>query len=303
MPFKTDWQGSVSGQDLLKTLSMFDTSNIKLELTKDKTQLIVQTISSKVKLPIRNAKLQELVQENFLITQKDYKPLHADVLSGLRLCAFSVASMNEGQPCFTGVHLSDENVASSDNFRLSHYTLQDGVGPKASTLLHGESCQLLMADEFTKVFPQDKWWHFRTNNGSTLAVPVVDTTFPIEQFTTLLPSVKQLDKAQLVELPEQLKVVVKRASYFVSSQELFQRKIGVSSHNNKLIIQASSPEHGDFQEILPFPGANKFTFEVNPAFLTEALKYVNTIHMLDERKLVMHSDSFTHIIALYDQNA
>jgi hypothetical protein len=288
-PFQTDFQCSVIADDLYKTLTgTRGNQAVKLEMEDDK--MLVKTSSRVAKLSTEVERDAEKMIEMLELDKiEEWQRLPREFLKGMFLCMFS-ASKDMTKGAGTCVYVNDTYLASSDEARISLYTLPSGTG--FSTLVPARSVADLINFDITKVCLKKNWIHFKTGKDVTFSARIMEDKYPdvLEYFN--------VQGAQLA-LPEELKQLVESVVFMAEGKIDLDKRVEVIIEKNKIKCKAEKSV-GEIEDFVDFESEKEFHFYINPFFLSQVLEKATTMTATDDIAY-FKSDRFQHIISLPEQ--
>ncbi|GAG12893.1 unnamed protein product, partial [marine sediment metagenome] len=159
-PLETKFQCSVIAEDLYKTLTgISGDSSVKLSLEDGKLCVKTATRQAKLSTEVENDAEKMIEMLGLKELEDKWIPLPEDFSKGMFLCMFS-ASKDMTKGAGTCVYLNGSNLFSSDEARISHYSLPKST--TLTTLIPARSVAELVRFEVTKVCLDKSWIHFKT---------------------------------------------------------------------------------------------------------------------------------------------
>ena len=287
-PFKTDFKCSVNADNLFKILSGVPGDDVEIKF--DGTQLEITGKKFKAGLAVSvEETIYTLFSDIRIGFRRGWKEIPSDFMEGLFLCMFS-ASMDMTTRTLTGVGVLDDSMVSSDDYRLSKYKLDVGVG--TDFLIPAKAIFELKGYDFKEYKVSESWIHFRTENGVVFSIRLIEGSmkeFDFEQYF-------EVDGAELV-LPEKLASVLETVSIMAEGDFDFEKKIEIIVDGNKVICKGRKSQGWvEIEEKLE--GENEaVSFFINPIFLKQILQKTNSV-IIGEGRALFKSDKFEHVMLL-----
>ncbi|KKL67773.1 hypothetical protein LCGC14_2131610, partial [marine sediment metagenome] len=138
-PFESDFQCSIPATEFYDIISKIDDKEINLKLTEDKLAIKSKSVNANLST-IQQEDILQLIQDLGIDSIKKWKKLPEDFIEGVFLSSFSV-SKDMSQPYLTCIFVDDKRIISSDNYRISRYTMKSRT--RQSFLIPGDSALAL----------------------------------------------------------------------------------------------------------------------------------------------------------------
>jgi len=286
-PFKGEFKCSVPAEELYQTIKCFD--NNLLDIFIDNNLLNIIDNNTVVKLKIDYADDIINIIDSFQITNKKMKNLPKDFLEALSLCRLSVLK-DKQRPAMNCIFIEDEYMASTDGMRISEYHLSQSMD--CSILLPVFSVNYLLNYPIKYFYLTSRWVFFKTDN-LFFCSRLIDSEFP--NYEKIFRDFKSSRK---INFPENIKSKLQPAIIFAEGDNKYDKSIHLEIKNNKLICKSQN-DYGSLliKEDYKNEENINISFDINPYFLLEILKYTQTFKYNDT-KILFKSNSFNHIIAL-----
>ena len=289
-PLKTDFQCSVIADDLYKTLTgSRGNQAVFLELKDDK--LLVKTSSRVAKLSTEVERdAEKLISMLKLNEIKEWQKLPDEFLRGMFLCMFS-ASKDMTKGAGTCVHINGEYLVSSDEARISLYTLPKST--EFTTLIPARSVvELVKFDNMEEVCLKSNWIHFKTKTGVIFSARIMEDKYPdvLSYFDV---------QGEELTLPADLKQLVESVVFMAEGQVDIDKRVEVIIEKGKIKCKAEKSV-GNIEDSLDFESTKEFHFFVNPFFLSQVLEKATTM-IATENLAYFHSENFEHVISLPEE--
>jgi len=212
--------------------------------------------------------------------------LPANFLDGLKFCMFS-ASTDMSRPALTGIHVFGDIAESCDNFRLTRFTMEAGVGKPL--LIPATAAAILIKYPVTRYGLTKGWAHFKAKEL------IFSCRVGEEKYPDITPLLKV--EGEKVKVPEKIREALDRASVFTESEFDQDRKIKISFKPDRMIVEGKNV-NGWYQEKLAMKyDGDELTFQIHPAFLQEMVSIMDEV-VVGENKLKIKGKGFVHVVSL-----
>jgi DNA polymerase III sliding clamp (beta) subunit (PCNA family) len=285
-PLKTDFECSVDADKLYRILSNINEDEI--ELSYDGKQMLIKSGNVRSGLAaMKEGEVNKYIVELGLGELKKWSPLPEDFLEGVFLCMFSAARDMAAGP-LTAVCINQSQILSSDDLRISQYTLSKNIGDEF--LVPIQSVIELVKFAVVKYILTKSWVHFKTNDNVIFSSRTQKDKYPDASafFET---------EGTGVRFPKEMQSVVKSVSVLAEGDIDIDRKIQVSVSSG-LITCRGEREVGWIERDLEtkYKGRS-VTFNINPLFLHQVLDK-STKMTVGENKALFESGKFKHVMVL-----
>ena len=284
VPFKTEEKFSVPGQEFLKVISGLNEE--EFDLSFEDNQVMIQAGNTKSGISTFQGSLFELIEP--MISEKDkWKSLPDDFNNAAFLSMFSV-SKDVSRGVMAHLSVNNDEVASSDDLRISMYKLKSSL--KSSFLLPLTSVIELVKISMTEFLLKDTWVHFRNKDRTVFSSRVLlDTFLNYQEFFDV--------QGDSVQLPDKLKAVVDGVTIFAEGDFDLDKKITVTIDKNKIICKGEK-EKGWIEKSMEFKyKGKKLSFLVNPIFFSQVLDKSTEV-IIGENTALFKSGDFSHVMVL-----
>jgi hypothetical protein len=274
--------------------------NKKISLTQEDNKIKVITRIGRKKTSATIAALAEVGDEINYIDPVDSKwlPLPHDFIDAINLCKFSLPreSLN---PVLMNYGINKGVVITSDDFRISHYTLDHAFDQ--ALVISAASGDIIVANQFDEYIPKKKYIDFRKDEIwtrvtlATIDYPIIsEKMFNYNNFFSVKKDtlIKALERAAIfAEGESELDYVVNlHIGYESKPKFTIYAKNDFGKINEAGLLEASNIEKD-----LP----------INPIYLLQILKNINekTIQIgVDEfDRLIFNEGPYSHILATYNE--
>jgi len=283
-----DITGAIKAEQLYKLLDKLTAEEIELEAKE--SEIIVSGKNAKAGIPFQ-AEITLPILKTEEIT--DWKELPENFLEALQFCLFS-CSKDLSMPVFDCLHVTEEMVESSDNYRLSYTTLKTKV-PVSPFLLPAPSAEKLIPYKATKIATEEGWVHFKTGDNCVFSARTHHGEFPAT--AGIIKGFK--DKSvKKIPLSKELPAILDRAMVFTKQELGRDEAIKLEFENGKMKIRTEGA-NGWFEEkanIINYSGG-KAMFSINPTYLKDICTKTDYLELTKDM-VKFEGDNWVHIAAL-----
>ena len=291
VPFDIGFSGSVPAEEFYKLLNKVPSKDIQLSLEGE--QIVVKAGSSSFGLAYTQPEAIHQQVEQLEEARTNWLELTGEAKQAMVLCSFST-SRDSSKPALRGVLVGNNEVLSSDNYRISWYQLKEGqirrlFLPVASSLVH------LIKYDVKEYCLVHSWIHFR-GEGIVFSSRLLEEEFP-QKAKEFFPKEDEIGEG--FELPKTLLDLLDKALVLLIDDFLLDKKVTLTFQEDEILCEASKPNLGWFRESVPLKNGPKesVVIEANPIFLKEVAKHATKVFIL-ENKLLFISGNFKHLISL-----
>ncbi len=286
-PFTSDFQCSIPANEFYDIVSKIDDKEITLKYLKDKNRLIIKSKSVNANLSvIHQEDILQLIQDLGIDSIKRWKKIPKDFIEGAFLCSFSV-SKDATLPYLTCIFVDDKRIISSDNYRISKYTMKSRI--RHSFLIPGDSALILSKSEIIEYNVGESWAYFRTEDDAVFAIRLVNEEYVgVDDLFEF--------EGKKIELPEDLKKTVEAVSILAEGDFDIDKRIEVSIEDKKIKCRGER-DIGWMENTLPIDYKGKTSFFINPIFFSKILEKTNKM-VIGEDRALFELDNFQHLISL-----
>jgi len=213
--------------------------------------------------------------------------LPADFVKGLFLCMFSASSdMTKG--ILTCVHIDGKKVNSSDEVRISEYTMETAIDKEV--LIPARNVVELVSFDIKDYCINENWAHFKTSEGVIFSSRIMAGDYE-KDFSPFL----DVD-AEAFELPEGFKDIIESITFMTEGDVNIDKVVNLQIKDKKIICRAEK-EIGWIEKEVEFNFDHNVTIQINPNFLSQVLEKATKLKAGEDRAL-FESGNFKHVIAL-----
>jgi DNA polymerase III sliding clamp (beta) subunit (PCNA family) len=288
-PFKTDFKCSIKAEEFYKLLQSMKEDNIIIDCDKDMLVKINGKSSRAGLTAIKEGKIDEYIKELDTKNIKRWRVLPKDFIEGVFLCMFSVSKdMTSGT--LSCLSIKDDNISSSDNLRISRYTMEDSI--KNEVLIPLQSVIELVKYPVVKYCLVDSWIHFKTEEGIIFSSRIMKGDFPdIDNFFEL--------KGTSIKLPKELQSALQMTKIVVeNSIDVIDQKIEINISKELITCRGDGNTSWAEKDVPCIYKGKEIKFLVNPVFFTEILNKTVSVVIGEGKALFKSADNFKHIMVL-----
>lgn len=299
VPFETDFQCSVDGEELYKILEGINEEEIELSLKKDK--LLINSKHTKAGLSTIIVESERVIDRIEIIQKRVnkkgfWKRLPVDFIEGVSLCMFST-SKNAAKKAYTCVAIKGDTVYSTDESRISRFTMSSAIDEEL--LIPNASAFDLVNYKINRYGTGEGWIHFRTEDDAVFSCTTLNGDFPyiINRFF--------YDREDAFDVPVQLQEIMKNAIVMTSSESAISQSVQITIKKG-IISCRSEKEKGWLVKSIDFEDYDdkEIEFRVNPIFFSQILNQATKMFLVIGEefpdKAMFSRNKFQHGIALVD---
>lgn len=280
-----DFSGAINGAELLSFLEKAPQD----ELTILKKENEIQIKSGRARVGLRLLEEIKLPLEE-INEEKEWEDLPNDFLDGIELALYS-CSKDSSRPALTCIHIKDGVLESTDNIRLTRYSMESLMG-SVDILLPSVSAEKILKYSLSQfcLAPEANWIHFLTKENVEISCRLIKGTIP--DISKLL-----IGTGVDFTFPKKITEILDRAQVFCQREHPLDQEVEILFSPKKLTIKAKSPQ-GWFEEEagIRYEGED-FAFAIHPVFLKEAIQR-QTLCTILQNRIRFQSNNWDHIIAL-----
>ncbi len=286
-PLVTDINGAVLANELFSLLTK--TKEAELDIIQTDQGLSIKggkfkasiTIASEITLPV-----DEISEYGV------FAALPKDFTKALKFCLFS-CSKDMTKPALTCVHVIDDVMEASDNFRIT-VRYFDSTYFAQPVLIPSNVAKVLSNFDVVEYSSNKGWLHFKTSG---------QTVFSCRTFENIIfPDVSQFvdtEEGEVIHLPKDLADVLSRAGIFSGTKFHTDERVKVIITPGKLTVKARG-DAGWFEEFsrIKYKGEEK-KFEVHPEFLSYIFELCDSMEIGEySLRFEGKEEEFVHVVSL-----
>jgi len=302
-PLETKIRTAVRAEELYKVLSKMDAEEIDMKLTEEgKFQIKGGRTTLKMN-PLQKEQITSSLERAWAVQTDglEWFYLPKDFQVGLELCSFGAGTGPALGP-LAGVHFFENKAVSTDNYRVSVYTMLEAVNSAFTLPIKTVEGLLKLEPVFEIMALSKAWVHFSNEGGPIYSSRILAGDYPFKKITGLFESMKFDMKADPLEFPKGMEAPLERAKILASGEgdnwESLSR-VFLSYSKGNLEIRAGK-EAG---EIIDGVEWKKDFFEegmqikVQPDFFKKILGITRQFRLSPTKKsLLFSSEKFQHIM-------
>ncbi|MFA5355250.1 MAG: hypothetical protein WC302_00730 [Candidatus Paceibacterota bacterium] len=291
-PFEIPFSFSIKGDIFISVLNKIK-GDVSMELKGNQVFLVSESKEAKEKsesgLNITKD-ISSITDRVEIPNSKKWKALPEGFFEGVKLCSFNV-SADVTHPYLNCLCIGGGEIRSSDNIRISRYSLPEDIKPM---MIQRSSLSTLVGLGLDLVSYQisGAWYHFLSKDGIVFSCKGIDEKFPdVSPYFEF--------EGSLFDVPEELKEIIEDVSILCEGDFEIDRVVDVQILKKEIICSGKGSQ-GFFTKTIPYQ-AQKFwkdlKFSVSAKFFSQVL--LHKVKMgVDENKLIFNADQFSHVMSL-----
>lgn len=286
-------EGSVIGEDFHGMIREADVARISLETDEGKITMKGGTFNAKMQQREDIDEIKALIS-SLQLSDLDWEPLPSDILEGMRYCSFTVT---DDIPLIAGLSVMGKDVVSSDNIRISWYTLDEPI--EGRIRIAGKSVkELLQYADLTEFSTDPGWAHFRSSSKVIYSCRIIPEDFPdVEGHFK--------DDGEVCEIvfPSGFNKTLKRVEILCAGKGTRDKEIELDILKKKIVCRGEKPERGSIEEVAAcdYNGKSIKNLRINPIFLRQIISKNNVMkHVPESGKVMFETDKFKHLMMLFE---
>lgn len=288
-PIDLDFEGVIKAEELYKLLNSVKDDDIKI--TRKGNELAIKgkkfqaglAFDTNISLPIDEVPVGS-----------SWKKLPKDFCDGIKFCLFSTGT-DYSKPILTCIHIYKDVIESSDNFRITQYSMTDSVFKRL--LLPLTAAKELVNYKPTKYQKTDNdWINFKNKDNVIFSCRTYKEKYP-----DISPFLKV--KGHDIRFPTSLIQSLVSAEVLCEQDPTGDKFVWVDVDGDKIIIKSQSVK-GWYQEgfKLKHKSKNKIRFEINSIFFRDILSHLKkAVIAKDKTKMKFIGENFVHVLSLRKQ--
>jgi len=285
VPTDLEFTGAVPAAELIKLLNKLKTDEIDLEIEGGEIMLQSGKIKNWIKFdPECKLPLEELGQ------MKKWRAVPKDFLQAVKTCLFS-ASKDMSKPKLTCVHVMENNVESSDSFRMTRVVIQDTIA--FEMLLPATNAQHLVKYDMEKYCKTDGWVHFKTKENL-----IFSSRIYLEQYPDLTPFF-EIEEPTEIQFPKKAIETLEIAEVFGKADIDIDSEISIKIEDNRMMVKSANDiGRSEIPLKISYSG-NPIEFKIHPEQFRDVLTRTRVVHIdKDCSRIFFEADGFSHLLAL-----
>jgi len=291
---ETNLEGAVNAKDFYKLLQKLQAEEI--EIVQQEKNWKIKSGSTEIILNLKEDLITDYI-DSIGIDNVKFMDLPDNFIEGLKLCKIPGNSSY-----LRGVFVQDNNMISSDEIRLSFYTLSK----KMQTFWIDDSFifELLKINEnIIKYGICENWVHFKTENDMIFSCKRnEDEQYPVDKLLQYKKIFIKQDTDEENELPEGFDMVLDRVGVLYTDIEGFQ-SIDFHIEKDKIILIGENV-NGKIKDKIKFKKAFKqeinLKFKQDFNFMKEAIKKCSLFYIRNDNDIIdivfYDNNNFVHIV-------
>ena len=282
-PFKSGIEGAVRANELYSLLSKIKDDEIETEVTEG--ELIIKGKKSEAGIKLEADILLPLDEVD--IEHTDLILLPANFAKAISIASYCAAK-DLSKPLLTCLHITEESVVASDDFRIIRVDF-DGPLDSDSILLPASVVKFLVKYNVKKLSHSSGWVHFHADDGLIFSARVLAGTFPgVDQFLKV--------EGKELQFPVEVLGMLERAGIF-TADSVNGDFVTVTVENRAMVIKGEG-DYGWLKETAncKYKG-EKIEFCVDPSFIKDILKDMRQC-IVGDNCLLFEGDNFAHVVSL-----
>jgi len=235
----------------------------------------------------RNEEMLEKIKQVKFDKVRNFKKLPEDFLKGVKLVQYSI-SKDASRPAYTYMYVHGNKLASTDNFRISEYTMEsemEEVKIPVNTVLQ------LSRYNLESYCLNDSFIYFKTKDNIIIMSQIGNLDFV--RYEKVLEV-----EGDIFEFPEDTKTMIDTVEITVDGSTDIDRSIDVNIFDGN-IMYSSSNEIGEIEGEIEVDSDLEFSFKISPEFLKAILEITNKA-IISSNRLLFETDNFKQVIALFE---
>jgi len=289
-PFVTDFRTVAPSDEIIQILNRITAEKVDLVYSKECLNIKTGKTRARIKTEPDSRVLGEV--DNLLAATEatDWWQLPAQFLEAVRLCMFTTSKDNT-QRALMCVHAIGNDVVSSDDFRISHFRMNDPVGHEM--LIPQAACLEIVKNQAETYAVTETWLMFNADNNGNIMVAsrvVPETYGDVEQFFDF--------EGERFELPADIVKHIDTVAVLAHGEHEIEKEITVEMEPGKITLRGERDVGWavvdiDAKGFNPTPSL----FGINPTFFKYILELTNDLTLTPEKGLFV-KDAFRHLIGL-----
>lgn len=285
-PFVTDFQCSVVSAKFYSLLKDIEDEFVDITVKDKEIQIKSNHVRSGMTITVDNI-IEKRLEE--IPTVKKWKDLPKDFIKGLYLCMFS-ASKDAYCGAMNCISISEQDIFSTDNLRISHFVMEKKMSDKF--LIPLNVVIELVKYKMTKysLSENSAWIQFTTNDGTIFSSKCLFDTFPDASSFFDVEGIK-------VNLPKKIQTIIDTVSTIIEEIKDIDKRINVGIDTDKIICRAEQEKGWIEKEMEIKHKGKKVNLTINPIFLYQILDKSSQV-IIGEKQALFITESFKHVMAL-----
>ena len=286
-PVNVDFfDGAIYAEDFLAFLKTIKNNEVDIEIIED-TTLQIKSGRSKAKFSL-DAEIKVPVIKDC----EEWKDIPDGLISAMQFCEVTVSD-DESRGVMTCVHIKDDVVESTDNFRYTRHLISEKC--EDDLLIPKYAIKHIGQHNPVQYGKTDGWLLFKNDLGVILAC----RTYPNNFINT--EGIRKIEGTSFC-FPNNLEEELEKASIFAKSENGQTPFVELAVKKGKLILKATN-ELSDFRSSIKIDDKKiNFKIFIQPKFLKEALNMTEEC-VIGSRTIKLSGADFEHIVSLVNPNS
>jgi len=295
-PFKTGVNCSVPASRLAAILNKFSSEEVAVDLTSDGTLTLQSVGKSIARASIKTTALEQsildMIKSSEIASITEWEKLPGNFLEGLDLCLISTSKEMFGE-WMSGVSVVGDNLASSDDFRVSLFALDSPMDLNATISAEAATAMKLLAPTHFAV--RGSWLHTCNKDNAFLGSRLISAVAPLDEVNKIISA-----PGTAIKLPEKLLDQIEVAEVLSEGDSVYDQSIKLSIANGKFICRGEIAEVGWAEgEAFGEYGGPPVVIKISPKFLKEIIKHSYNMILTERSAIFVLENGFKHSISLF----
>ncbi len=300
-PLESGITCTVVAGDLLNSVSKMGD---ELALTVKEDKLVVSDKRTRLKLKFLPegdaAELRNSVSNMRQISEgAEWKDLPKTFFTALVLSLFSAGKDSElGK--ISGVAINGTELLSTDNFRISHYTMDSSVMEKMFRLKTTVVEKIVRLGEFNWVGIRNEYLLLRNKSGVIVTATLMDSVeqYPFDRVLGGFDAMKFGESTVSGELPKDIVSSIERVEPMAAESELdYTTQIEIEQTEPGTLTLRASKETGEIEDTISWDGVLPAKIVGSPGFLKKILLTTRRFTLSPIRKaLLFEAPNFRYMM-------
>lgn len=281
---------SVLAKEFHAIIKKIDAPEIEVGIDSGQLKIQAPGLKAKMNVTVKNID-KEILEATHSKQGLEWKALPDKFQEAISLCTLSVS--NKGiLPWMTAITIDNNEVMSTDSYRISNYTLPESLGGKYFLPL--SSMEGAIRESFSEYAITNQWFHMKASDNLVYSVKMMtidDVPDMLKYLTTEgMPFVFPAGSDKIVDL----------VSVISESNKVERRSVMVKIDPGVLTFKSQRQDFGWIEREIPceYTGA-PVSFYINPEFAEYILKETRET-IIGSKYCVFHSENFKHLVALFN---
>lgn len=302
-PLETGIRTAVRAEELYKVLSKMEAEEIDIKMTEE-GKLQVKGGKTTLKMnPLQKEQITSSLERAWAVQTDglEWFYLPKDFQVGMELCSFSAGTGPALGP-LAGVHFFENKVVSTDNYRVSVYTMLEAVSSSFTLPTKTVEGLLKIEENFEIMALSKAWAHFSNDGGAIYSSRVLAGDYPSKKIIGLFEAMKFDMISDPLEFPKGLEAPLERAKILAgASGDGWESlsKVSLSYSKGTLEIRAGK-EAGEIVDGVDWKKDHfdeGLEIRVQPDFFKKILGITRQFRLSPTKKsLLFSSEKFNHIM-------